>query len=58
MDFPKTIFFYLTSLQNVDCDGSAVGKEAAGMERIDRLYTLLKRDDIDEDTKAFELEGK
>lgn len=32
MDFPKTIFFYLTSLQNVDCDGSAVGKEAAGVE--------------------------
>lgn len=35
-----------------------IGKEAAGMERIDRLYALLKRDDIDEDTKAFELEGK
>ena len=34
------------------------------MERIDRLYALLERDDIDEDTKAalrwaiFELEGK
>jgi hypothetical protein len=40
------------------------GKETAGMERIDRLYALLERDDIDEDTKAalrwaiFELEGK
>ena len=64
MDFPKTIFFYLTSLQNVDYNRSAVGKETAGMERIDRLYALLERDDIDEDTKAallwaiFELEGK
>ena len=34
------------------------------MEKIDRLYVLLERDDIDEDTKAalrweiFELEGK
>lgn len=34
------------------------------MERIDRLYVLLERDDIDESTKAalrwaiFELEGK
>ena len=34
------------------------------MERIDRLYALLERDDIDEDTKAalrwakVELEGK
>ena len=27
-------------------------KETAGMERIDRLYALLERDDIDEDTKA------
>jgi hypothetical protein len=40
------------------------GEETAGMERIDRLYALLERDDIDEDTKAalrwaiFELEGK
>ena len=39
-------------------------KEMARMERIDRLYALLERDDIDEDTKAalrwaiFELEGK
>lgn len=37
--------------QNI-CNGLAVGKEAAGMERIDRLYALLERDDIDEDTKA------
>ena len=29
-----------------------IGKEVAGMERIDRLYALLERDDIDEDTKA------
>lgn len=28
------------------------GKETAGMERIDRLYALLERDDIDEGTKA------
>lgn len=34
------------------------------MERIDRLYALLERDDIDEDTQAairwaiFELEGR
>ena len=39
-------------------------KEAAGMERIDRLYALLERSDVDEDTKAairwaiFELEGR
>lgn len=34
------------------------------MEKIDRLYALLERDDIDEDTQAairwaiFELEGR
>jgi hypothetical protein len=39
-------------------------KAVVGMERIDRLYALLERDDIDEDTKAairwaiFELERK
>ena len=27
-------------------------KEAAGMEKIDRLYALLERNDVDEDTKA------
>lgn len=27
-------------------------KEMAGMEKIDRLYALLERNDIDEDTKA------
>lgn len=41
-----------------------VEKEAAGVEKIDRLYALLERDDIDGDTKAairwaiFELERK
>ena len=39
-------------------------EEAAVMEKIDRLYALLERDDVDEDTKAalrwaiFELESK
>ena len=39
-------------------------KEEAGMERIDRLYALLERSDVDEDTKAavrgaiFKLEGR
>lgn len=33
-------------------DKEFYGEEAAGMERIDRLYTLLERNDIDEDTKA------
>jgi hypothetical protein len=28
------------------------GKETAEMEKIDRLYALLERDDLDEDTKA------
>jgi hypothetical protein len=38
-------------------------KEMTGMEKIDRLYALLERNDIDEDTKAalrwaiFELEN-
>jgi hypothetical protein len=27
-------------------------KEMTGMEKIDRLYALLERNDIDEDTKA------
>ena len=31
---------------------TSVRKETTGMERIDRLYALLERDDIDEDTKA------
>lgn len=41
-----------------------VEKEAAGVEKIDRLYALLERNDIGEDTKAairwaiFELERK
>ena len=40
-----------------------IREEAAGMERIDRLYALLERKDIDDDTKAairwaiFELEN-
>lgn len=39
------------------------GKESTEMERIDRLYALLERKDINEDTKAairwaiFELEN-
>jgi hypothetical protein len=38
--------------QAVSENRSAIGKESVGMERIDRLYALLERDDIDEDTKA------
>ena len=39
-------------------------KEMTGMEKIDRLYALLERSDVDEDTKAavrwaiFKLEGR
>lgn len=50
----------LKKLRNATSDR----KEAAGMEKIDRLYALLERDDVDENTKAairwaiFELEGR
>ena len=45
-------------------DGDITGKGGIRMEKIDRLYALLERNDINEDTKAalqwaiFELERR